>query len=188
MVCISFPSGVHCHSQSDHFAKLHKCHWYKWQVTVSYMRSNITQFQDHFLFKIPVLFCNHLSGFANPQNQTFSHRLLCIRVWPQRIKAMCWTRPSRVRQILLQQTNCWHYHDYHDWQSLSQEASLHLPWTQKGRWLIIPWPNELKRNAEWRSFQGFKATFELFFSTFSSTFKVLLTVSMMPPLNFVRPV
>lgn len=89
----------------------------------------------------------------------------------------------RVRQILLQQTNCWHYHDYHDWQSLSQESSLYLPWTQKGRQLVIPWPNELKRNAEWRSLQGFKATFELLFSHFLQ----FLTVSMMPPFNFVRP-
>lgn len=72
-----------------------RCHWHNWQGTVSYMRSNITLFQDHFLLKIPVFFCNQLSGFANPQNRTFSHRFLCIRVWPQRIKAMCWTSPSR---------------------------------------------------------------------------------------------
>lgn len=93
------PSGVHCHSQSDHFARLPKVSLVQVTGTVSYMRSNITQFQDHFLFKIPVLFCNQLSGFANTQNQTYSHRQNQSHVLNQAF---------RVRQILLQQTNCWH--------------------------------------------------------------------------------
>lgn len=100
-----FPQVCHCHSQRvTTLQGCIRCHWYKSQVTVSYTRSNITQFQDCFLFKIPVLFRQQLSSFASPEYQTFFHRTLCIRDWPERIKALCWSRLSRLRQILLQET------------------------------------------------------------------------------------